>query len=221
MNKCIIIANGETPNKSIVNFFLSKGYNKIFAADGGFNTAIKLNIIPDYVIGDLDSADKNLLNEILNRDSGKLIVKKIKRQNDTDLEKCLKFIIKMGFSETVILGAIGKRLDHTICNLGILLKFSSQMNISLVAENSFLKVYSGNVELKTIKDEIISVYAFDKKTLITSKGLKYPLKKSTLPFGEKESTSNVATSDKIFLQIEGGKIFLIRDFSVVKKYGLI
>jgi len=217
LNKCIIIANGDIPKKSDINYFLSKGYKIIIAADGGFNSAIKLNIIPNYVVGDLDSADKNLLKKF----SNKIIIKNFKRQNDTDLEKSLKFAIKMGFSETVILGAIGKRLDHTICNLGFLLKYYLQINVGLVSEDSFLKVYSGKVELKTIKDEIISIYAFDQKTLITSKGLKYSLKKSALPFGEKESTSNVATSNKIILQIEEGKIFLIRDFSVIKKYDLL
>jgi thiamine pyrophosphokinase len=74
--------------------------------------------------------------------------------------------------------------------------------------------------LKTSPGEIISLYGFDKKTKVTSRGLKYPLKKDALPFGERESTSNIAKSDKIKLDIEEGIIFTIRNFRTAKSSGL-
>ena len=143
-----------------------------------------------------------------------------KRQNDTDVEKCLKFAIKNKFDEALLIGVTGNRLDHTICNLGIVLKFFSKIKLSLVAENSYLKPYTGDFRLKTQKGEIISLYGFDKKTKITSKGLKYSLKNISLPFGEKESTSNISTSGIVQLKIKNGIIFVIRDFNFIKKYDL-
>jgi thiamine pyrophosphokinase len=74
--------------------------------------------------------------------------------------------------------------------------------------------------LKTIPGETISIYGFDSKTKIISKGLKFPLKNIALPFGERESTSNVAISNKVTLKINGGIIFVIRDFNVMKKNDL-
>ncbi|MCK7517698.1 MAG: hypothetical protein MZV64_08270 [Ignavibacteriales bacterium] len=57
MKKCLIIANGKSPTKKVVEYFYSKGFNTIICADGGANSARKLGIIPDFIIGDLDSAD--------------------------------------------------------------------------------------------------------------------------------------------------------------------
>lgn len=216
MKKCIIIANGKSPSKKVVEYFFNKGFSTIICADGGANSAKKLDIIPDFIIGDLDSIDQQVLKYF----QSKSTIIKIKRQNDTDVEKCLKFAIKNGFKEVVLLGVTGDRLDHTICNLGIVIKFFNKIKIHISAENSFLSAFNKTVKIKSKINETISLYAFNKQTLITSKGLQYPLQKSNLAFGEKESTSNVSISEMIELKIIGGIVFIIRDFNFMKKYDL-
>ena len=216
MKKCIILANGKPPKKSIISFYKSRGFDTLICADGGANSAFKMSLVPDVIIGDLDSISTEALREF------KLVSKiiEIKRQNDTDVEKCLKFAIKKRFDEALLMGVTGNRLDHTFCNLGIVLKFFSQINISLVAENSFLKPVKGSVSLKSFKGETISLYGFDKKTKITSSGLKYPLKNVSLAFGEKESTSNVTVKNIVGLKIKNGNAFIIRDLSSMIKNDL-
>lgn len=216
MKKCIIIANGKSPTKKVVDYFYKKGFNTIICADGGANSAKKLGITPDFIIGDLDSIDKSVLNFFENK--SKII--QIKRQNDTDVEKCLKFAIKNKFDEIVLLGVTGDRLDHTICNLGIVIKFFGKIKILLVAENSFLFAINTNTIFKSKIGETISIYAFDNKTKITSTGLKYKLRNSILPFGVKESTSNVSTSSPVKLKVKNGIVFVIRDFNFIKKNDL-
>jgi thiamine pyrophosphokinase len=173
-------------------------------------------MIPDVIIGDMDSISNDAKRKFGN--TSKIII--IKRQNDTDVEKCLNYAVKNNFTEVLLTGVTGNRLDHTFCNLGIVLKYFSQVDISLIAENSYLKPYNGSVKLKSFKGEIISLYGFDKKTKIQSKGLKYPLKDVSLPFGEKESTSNVSTGSNVELKIRNGVIFIIRDLNVMIKNDL-
>ncbi len=216
MKKCIILANGKPPRKSVITFFQKNGLDTLLCADGGADSALRLGLTPDYIIGDLDSISKEAIKKF--KKTSKIL--QYKRQNDTDVEKCLKFVINNKFDEALLIGVTGNRLDHTICNLGIVLKFFSKIKLSLLAENSYLKPYTGDVRLKTQKGEIISLYGFDKKTKITSKGLKYTLKNISLPFGEKESTSNVSTSNSIQLKIRNGIVFIIRDFNYIKKYDL-
>jgi thiamine pyrophosphokinase len=192
------------------------GYETLICADGGANSALKLGLTPDYIIGDLDSISSEALKEF----NSVSRVNQLKRQNDTDVEKCLKFAIKNKFNEALLIGVSGNRLDHTFCNLGIVKKFFHQINISLVAENSYLKAYRGKQKLKTFKGETVSLYGFDRKTKIISHGLKYPLKNISLPFGERESTSNIAVSDWLRLTISNGVIFVIRDFNTMRKYEL-
>ena len=216
MKKCIILANGKPPRKSVITFFQKNGFDTLLCADGGADSALRLGLTPAFIIGDLDSISKEAIKKF--KKTSEII--QYKRQNDTDVEKCLKFAIKNKFDEALLIGVTGNRLDHTICNLGIVLKFFSEIELSLLAENSYLKPYTGEVRLKTRKGEIISLYGFDKKTKIISEGLKYPLKNISLPFGEKESTSNVSTSNSIQLKIRNGIIFIIRDFNFIKKYDL-
>ena len=211
MKKCIILANGKPPKKSLITFFQRKGFNTLICADGGANSALQMGLFPDVIIGDLDSISAKALKEY--KSVSKVI--RLKRQNDTDVEKCLKYAINKKFDEALLVGVTGNRLDHTFCNIGIVLKFYHKITLSMIAENSFLKPYERKIKLRTYPGETISIYGFDQKTKISAKGLKYPLKNIALPFGERESTSNIAKSDKVELKIIGGVIFVIRDLKQV------
>jgi len=195
-NKCIILANGKPPAKSVLTFLNKKGYAILICADGGANSARKLNVLPNYIIGDLDSISKYTLKYY----SGKSNIIKIKRQNDTDVEKCIKYAIKKKLDNIVLTGVTGDRLDHTICNLGIVLKFFHLATIRIIAEQSYLAPFTGNVNIKTCSGETISLYGFNSKTRIISQGLYYPLKNISLPFGVKESTSNLAVCKVVKLK---------------------
>lgn len=216
MKKCIILANGKPPKKQIISFFHSRKYDTLICADGGANSALKMNLVPDVIIGDLDSITTEVYKKF--KSASKII--RLKRQNDTDVEKCLKYAMINKYDEVLLVGATGNRLDHTFCNLGIVKKFFLKIKISLIAENSYLKPYTRFALLKTIPGETISIYGLDKKTKITSNGLKYKLKSVALPFGEKESTSNIATGNKVRLNISNGIIFVIRDAIVMMKHDL-
>ncbi|MDZ7623110.1 MAG: thiamine diphosphokinase [Ignavibacteriaceae bacterium] len=216
MKKCIILANGKPPKKSIITFFQKKGYNKLICADGGSNSALKMKLIPDVIIGDLDSISSEALKEF--KSFSKII--RLKGQNDTDVEKCLKYAYRNKYDEALLVGVTGNRLDHTFCNLGIVLKFFPQIRISLIAENSFLKAYTGNVELKTFPGETISLYGISEKTKISSRGLQYELQNVSLPFGVRESTSNIAKKNLVKLKISNGVIFIIRDINLMIKHDL-
>lgn len=217
MKKCILLANGQAPKKSVFRLLNKAGYNTLFCADGGADTAYKLGLVPNFIIGDFDSVNYSTLKYFENKSS----IIQIKRQNDTDVEKCLKHAGKIGFNDVILLGGTGDRLDHSFCNLGIVLKYSDSINVKVIHDKSLLAVYSGNIILTTIPGETISIYGFDSKTKFISNGLKYPLKNISLPFGQKESTSNVAIKNKVKLNIKNGKAFIIREFELLSKYGLI
>lgn len=217
LKKCIILANGKAPAVGVVNYLRSIGYSFLICADGGADSAKRLGIVPDFIIGDFDSIKPKTLKFFGNK--SKII--QINRQNDTDVEKCLKFAIKRNYSEIVLLGAIGDRLDHSFCNIGIVLKFFDKIKVRIISDKSILTPYEGNPEISTVKGETISLYGFNDRTKITSNGLKYPLKQTVLPFGKRESTSNVALRQSVHLKIEGGIIFVIRDFNLLKKHDLI
>lgn len=217
IKKCIILANGKPPSKRAIKYFQNKNYFDLLCADGGGNTALSLNLSPKYIIGDFDSVSALTLKHY--SQSTEMI--KIKRQSDTDVEKCLKFAVRNHYSEIILMGVTGNRLDHTYNNLGILVKYFSKIDLAIVAENSFLRAYNKNTIIRTLPGEVISIYGLNKSAKIKSVGLKYPLRNISLPFGIKDSTSNVSTDYEVVLKIKNGAIFVIRDLKFVMKNDLI
>jgi thiamine pyrophosphokinase len=216
MKKGIILANGNPPRKQIINYLFSKGYSTLICADGGADHAYKMKLLPEFIIGDLDSISGKTHDYYKSRST----IIKLSRQNDTDVEKAIKLAITKKIDEAVLLGVTGDRLDHTFCNLGIVLKFFDKIRCMIIAENSILIPLSKLNIIKSIPGETISLYGFNKKTKITTNGLKYPLDKTALPFGERESTSNVSISEILKINVLGGVMFLIRDFNFIKTHDL-
>lgn len=215
--KAILLANGDAPKKSLIKKLKAIGYEKLICADGGANTAYKLKLMPDIIIGDLDSISEKVYSYF----EKKVIIKKIKRQNDTDVEKALKYLISKKFSKVILLGATGNRLDHTFCNLGIVLKYFEKIDVDIIHENSILTAFKGTMEFDAEIGETISVYGFDNKTKFVSEGLKYKLNNISLKFGERESTSNKAVKSVVKIQSKNGIAFLIRDVKISFKHAFV
>lgn len=218
MKQCIIVANGDLPKKSDINYLRKNGFDTLICADGGANSTYKLGLIPDIIIGDLDSIRDDVIKHY---EKLKVPVQLFKRQNDTDVEKCIKYAIKKNFKRVVLLGATGDRLDHSFCNIGITIKYYDKIRVDILHQKSFLSLYSGSIKLDSERGETISLYGLSSSTQFTSIGLKYPLKNSILQFGVKESTSNVSTKNEIELQIKHGPGIIIRDFKVIKENGFL
>lgn len=204
---CVILGNGRPPATGDLSFFLDNGFPVLICADGGANVAYDIGGIPDYIIGDLDSISESILDHYKNRVS----VIKIERQDDTDVEKCLKFAIEKGFTQCALLGVTGDRLDHTLNNIGLALKYGDKIRIFIYSEQSLLEVFTGTLQIDGFRGETVSIYGFDSNTRITTKGLKYPLNGEVLPFGVRDGTSNEVLEEKFEVTAEGGTAILIRN----------
>ena len=106
-HKIILVLNGELPKK---NHLISKveKYDKILCADGAANVHINYGINPDFILGDLDSVNKDTLKKF----KGNII--NLPDQNLNDLEKILLWIIKKKIKDVDVIGMDGKRIDHTL-----------------------------------------------------------------------------------------------------------
>ncbi len=205
--KCIILSAGECPKKRIFSKFSEKfGYNTLFCADGGFANAQRLGVIPDYVIGDMDSIEQG----VLQKESKLTKIIRLARQSDTDTEKCLKFAIARKYTRIIIMGADGGRLDHLLSVMGLLLKYAEIISIAFVSNNSVIHPAVNKIEFSAAVGEIISCFSLNDTAEFQSKGLKYPLKGTGFLLGKKESISNRATSNRIEISSTAGKFFIVR-----------
>lgn len=206
MNRiAVIIGNGELPVKRLWDTFLVEGIYKV-SADGGLKHFIHYGSIPDLLIGDLDSIPDAILHKYM----AKVETVKINRQTDTDMDKAIKYLLKKGFKDITLLSATGKRLDHFLANIGLLVKYHKRAAIKIISNHSVIQAYSSSTKINVVPGETISLYAISGSPLVSTSGFQYQLIQDLLTCGGKESTSNIAQQDKITIDILGGVLLVVR-----------
>lgn len=167
--KATILANGEFPKSKVLVEEL-KNAEFLVVCDGAIVYLERLKIIPQTIIGDLDSIPSDLKMKYQDR------VIQIKEQASNDLSKAFFYCINLGFDEFLILGATGKREDHSIANISLLGEYAKHCK-DLVIKSDFgeFRVYTLPCRIPSQKGEQISLFCLDPKAKITSEYLKYPL----------------------------------------------
>ena len=168
-----LVLNGQFPlNKEHIT--LIKESSNLIAADGSLNNLIENKIIPQYVIGDMDSVEKNLI-EKYNIESTK-----IKDQSKTDFEKILIWCLEKKIQKISIFGISGKDEDHHLSNLLTLNKFSQKIILQAFTDNFIITPISSYKKFKSFKNQIVSIMTFEKESLIQSKNLFYELNQAKI-----------------------------------------
>jgi thiamine pyrophosphokinase len=198
----LIIANGTLPNKSVVLSIL-KTSDYIVCADGGANSARKLNIIPDIILGDFDS-----ISESTKRHYRKVKMLRIADQDSTDLEKAIKHCIEQHHRTICIIGATGSRLDHTTGALGCFKKFRWKVNLVFLDTEGALSTIKKSIKIKTEIDDRISLIPLDRCVGVTTTNLKYRLNDDDLELGVREGISNIATGNEVKISVRKGTLLL-------------
>ena len=202
----LIFLNGDFPGLKIIKKFLSK---KIFivAADGGANKLKKNGIIPDLIIGDLDSVSSSTLKHFGKKGTQ---IKETYDQNKTDFEKSLIYCLKNGKDEIKVFGSLSMRPDHTLNNFSILKRYYKRADIKLITEEFEIFFIEKNFKFSYKCGEIISLLAIPRADNVTTTGLEYSLKNERLEFGVREGTLNKSVSEKITIRFKSGNILLFK-----------
>ena len=154
--------NGRLFNKNKLIKLLKK-YSTIICADGAANKLIDLNIVPDYILGDLDSIKKNYKDKYYE----KLI--ELKDQNLNDLYKSILWLKKKKVTELDIIGFDGKRFDHAIGNFSVILECISFMKVKIFTEHGTFYSVDTKIKIKGCKDKFISIFDSSKNNKISKK----------------------------------------------------
>jgi thiamine pyrophosphokinase len=204
--KALIIANGDPPQKKQLALLVKRA-STVICADGGANTALKLGITPDAIIGDLDSIHAEALVKFRR-------VEIVEDHNDetTDLEKAITWAIQSNYDHITVVGASGKRLDHTVGNLGVLRKFYPDAIITLVDDSGELCYVGRECSIEAEKGDVVSLIPLNRCEDVTTIGLKYPLDRENLELGVREGTSNVVVSSPVTIKVKKGHLLLYKLF---------
>ena len=179
----------------------------LICADGGYAAAVRFGLRPELVIGDFDSMPPRVF-------PGCEVLRLPVHKDDTDLEVCLRAGAERGYSEFVIAGAIGGRLDHTIAALQAAKAAALQgYRVTLVDACNRLSVLTpGSYDLSSpaMEDRFLSLLAAtDRVTGITLTGAEWELDNAELTSADPIGTSNRVTG-RPMLRFETGLLYLIR-----------
>ena len=125
---------------------------------------------PDHIIGDLDSLSASF------RERYAGILTHIEEQDDNDLTKAFRLALTLAPGRITILGATGKREDHTLGNISLLLDYAREAAcpvVMLTDYGRFTAIFD-TATLPSRPGQQISIFAFDNSLTIKSAGLKYP-----------------------------------------------
>ena len=114
--EAVILANGEYPTCPVPLTMLEEA-SFVACCDGAANEYISRGHTPDVIVGDGDS----LSTEYHKRFSP--IIHQIPDQETNDQTKAVRYLQKRGFRRIAIVGATGKREDHTLGNISLLLDY--------------------------------------------------------------------------------------------------
>jgi thiamine pyrophosphokinase len=196
----VICLYGKLPKKKVLKSF-SKSV--ILAADGAGLKLLKKGVLADYIIGDLDSI-KGIKKKI---DFKNTKIIKIDDQETNDFEKNLLFAQEKGYENILIIGFHGGELEHSLNNWSVLIRYSRFMNLCIYDKFRYGIPIRESITLQTLPNEIISIIP-QTYAKIRTKNLKWVLNNEALELGMREGARNVATSERIELELIEGEYIL-------------
>lgn len=205
-NRCVLFLNGLIEDDVFVKKNLKKD-DYIIAVDGGLNHILRLEIIPDLILGDFDSSDYQEALQLRG---------KIKKYNSdksiTDGEIAINYVIEKEFSEAIIFGALGNRIDHMLSNIYMLEKLSDAgINGSIKDNNNEIRFLKDSIVLSKGKYKYFSVIPITSQiTGLSIKNARYELHDAVLNRVESVGISNEFLNEIVELTLKTGKALIIK-----------
>lgn len=196
--KTAIVLNGSSFERTIDEPF-------IICADGGYR--LLKNRKPDLLVGDMDS-----IGEL---PDGVRLVSVPKHKNFSDGELAVREAHRLGATEIAVYGADGGRLDHVAVNFSLLL-LAASLGIDAVIKTDTADVFfkEKSFEFTAKKGQTFSLLPFGSRAVVRhAENVEYPLENLELTaVGMSRGLSNVATSDKVAVDLAEGALFVFINF---------
>ena len=181
MPSIVILCDGEFPRKVYPLYLLDQA-DAVVCCDGSVLKYLRYTRrrfgeerLPEAVVGDMDTLPKTWQERL-----SKLIVHE-SEQDDNDQTKAMRYVLGRhpDVTEIHILGATGRRDDHTLGNLGLLMEYTRmfdlcKVRLEAVSDYSTAFPLTDSCELHVGKGRRVSLFSPDNTLTIRSEGLQWP-----------------------------------------------
>lgn len=206
MKRCVIVGGAPIERYDRIKSYLDKVNDYYIFCDCGLRHAEQLKVSPDLIVGDFDSHEEP------DTDTETIVLPTEK--DDTDTAHAFEVAVERGFSEFLLIGMTGRRLDHTLGNVYLLVHaFELGMKAMIVDDCSEISVVGS--EPVVIDDSmpyfsLINVTGCARGIYIS--GAKYPLEDAEIRYDCQYGISNeVLPGGRASISVKDGLLLLIRD----------
>ena len=164
----VIVAGGEFPTAPLpLEILQSAQY--VVCCDGAADRYIATGRVPDAIVGDGDSISA------ANRKKFAHLLHIIAEQESNDQTKAVRFLTEQGKRRIAIVGATGKREDHTIGNISLLIEYArAGSDVCSFTDHGVFIPSNGTTTHKCRKGQQVSIFSITAKEL-SAEGLFYPI----------------------------------------------
>lgn len=198
----VILASGLFPTTERALRYLREA-DFLACCDGAANDCVAAGFEPDVIVGDGDSIAPNVMERYADR------VVRIAEQETNDLSKTFHHCLQLERRDSfVILGATGKREDHALANLALLMDYAEEhADVMMVSDFGTFYPCCDTKRLSVNPGQEVSIWNFG-ASYFSAEGLMYPLYDFTKLW---QGTLNVATRPDIAVHAKGNFLLYVAE----------
>lgn len=167
--EAVVVDAGELPSHPLALRWLSDA-DRIVCCDGAANEFLASGGRPWRIVGDCDSLSPQILERYAD------IVRRFPDQETNDQTKAVRYLASKGLRSIVIVGATGRREDHTLGNISLLTDYLADgIEARIYTDHGVFIPVSGTRRFFCEPGTQMSVFNFGAIGM-RSEGLRYPLR---------------------------------------------
>ena len=210
MSKCAcIITGGFLEENFLVHYLDRHPQNVRIVVDGALEVTHRLGIKPDFIVGDFDTVNHDLLEHY----EKSIILRHPPEKDQTDTELAIETALGAGCRSLVFFGATGSRLDHSLGNIFLLESLMKQgIEAEIVNENNrlYLRNQSFTLSRKEAGGDYLSLLPLTETVEnVTLTGFKYPVEKLTFYRERTLGISNEITEEEARVEFLRGTFIVV------------
>ncbi len=209
--RAAVFLNGSADPPDLLRLVAGRA-DLVVAADGGALHALREGIVPDLVVGDMDSLGEEGAREL--GDRGASLERHPSRKEKMDGHLAVLAAGKRGAADMDLLCAAGGRLDAVFALPHLLLAAErlGARATALAAWGEMFVVEDGSRTVEGEVGESVSVFPVAGPALgVTLEGFEYPLRDARLEAGDTLGFHNELSAGKAWVAVGEGALLVIRE----------
>ncbi|MDD5088194.1 MAG: thiamine diphosphokinase [bacterium] len=200
----LIVSNGQPVRRKLFDELHDRARHLI-ALDGGLERLRRWGVVPEHVVGDLDSVTPATL--AWARTAGAKIHRR-PSPDEPDVSKGMALCQWLGFRHLAVVGFTGDRPDHMLAVLDMALKATGSVEL-FTDELVYLPLVGSKKQIITVpQGHLISWFGYPVAEKCSLTGVRWPFRNRTLRMSGFYSLSNEPAAEEVHLSQQRGRSLL-------------